>query len=169
MEENVTERKRELEKLKIKDETILIRYRVTGGEGRYPETITLEGTEPPLEALKAALQGMAEHAVRMMEAPAHWAEELTVLSVTVTHHDVDGLVITSLRKLDNSDAPLVLNTPHFTFGARDDFQELGIASTECIETLDQLAALAFDYVDGERKQRVLEFETRAEPDLILTR
>lgn len=159
---------RELLKLKIKDNEVFLKYQVTGSG--FPETVTLESTEPPRKELRDALQKMVDHVVDLCELPPSWREDMTVRSVTVTHNDVDGLVITALRDLDNSNAPMVVNTPHFTRSGRDENQEPGIYSCDCGRDLDELERLALEYADGRRQQQVLEFETEEEPepDLVLS-
>lgn len=160
---------RELLKLKVKDGEVVLKYQIVGSG--FPETITIESTEPPRKELNEALQVMVDHVIAMCELPPTWRESLTVRGVTVTRNDVDGLVITALRDLEGSDSPLVLNTPHFTREGQNEEQELGIYTFSCGENLDELEKLAFEYADGKRKQQVLDFseEPEAEPDLVLTR
>lgn len=158
---------RELLKLKIKDGEVFLKYQVTGSG--FPETITIESAEPPKTELKDALQLMAEHAIEMCELPPEWLADMTVRSVTITRGDVDGLVITTLRDLEGSQAPMVINTPHFTRDGRDENQELGIYSFRCGKDLDQLEKLAMRYVDGERQQKEFSFDEAAEPDLVLSK
>lgn len=162
MMENST---RELLKLKVKDGEVVLKYQVVGSG--FPETITIESTEPPRKELTDALQAMARHVIKMCELPDLWWKDLTVRGVTITRNDVDGVVITALRELDGSNSPLVLNTPHFTREGQNEEQELGIYSLGCGNDLDALERLAFEYVDGKRQQEALQFEP--EPDLVLNR
>jgi len=148
---------RELLKLKIKDSDVFLKYRKPEEDSAYPETITIESSEPPKQELRAALQQMVEHVIDIAELPVAWRDELTVVGVTVTRNDVEGLVITALRDLDGSNSPLVLNTPHFTREERDENQETNVYSYECACDLDELERLAFEYADGDRGQRTFDF------------
>ncbi len=150
------------------DEGVLVKYeRPIKGSARY-ETITLESDEKPLKDLKDALAAMAAHLVAIAELPAEWQKDLEIRSVTVTHTDgITGLVITGLRKLAKSNAPLVLNSPHFT---ECPYSETGsptvsVYSAECGEALELLTKRALAYVDGDREQLQLELE--AAPTAVL--
>lgn len=150
---------RDLCKLK-KDSSGLwtVKYQITDGD-QEPDTVMMEIHEQPTKDLLDALQAMAEHALEFCEFPKTW--KLTVLGVTITHtNDVQGLVITCTRALKKCNAPLIVNTPHFT---RDPYNEedesgMGIFSDACCEALDRLETLAFAFIDGDRVQKQLEFE-----------
>jgi hypothetical protein len=141
---------------------VLAQYEIDrGNPDDGMDKITLESSEMPSMAVIGALQAMARHMVDIAELPADWLDDLTIIGVTVTHtNDVQGLVITATRKLENSNAPLVLNTPHFTRCSynEDPVDDKGIFSGDCGDDLDALEKLVFAYVDGgERTQLTLQF------------
>ncbi len=141
---------------------ILVKYEID--KNGAVDIVTLESTEKPAKALFDALQAMDKHMGEIAELPADW--KLTILGVTVTNtNDVQGLVITATRELENSNAPLCLNTPHFTrqpYSEGDD-SGAGIFSFRCAQALDRLEKLVFAYVDGDREQRVLNFDIEQSP------
>ncbi|MFP4066236.1 MAG: hypothetical protein ACLFS5_01925 [Spirochaetaceae bacterium] len=152
---------RELVKLKYKEgEGVFVEYTVDRNDNSARDTMTLKTNDAPRRELADALQAMAPHLVEMIEAPREWLASITVRSVTVTHtNDVQGLVITGLRELENSNAPLVINTPHFT---RESYNEgggddIGIFTSACANALDELETLALRFVDGDRAQQELDF------------
>ena len=146
---------RKLLKLKVKEGEIFLKYHRPDEDSAFPETITIESAEPPRQELKDAMQNMVDHVIAIAELPASWREKLTVRGVTITRNDIDGLVITALRKLDGSNSPLVINTPHFTREERDENQDTNVYSFECGRDLDQLEKEAFLYADGKRQQHQL--------------
>jgi hypothetical protein len=144
---------RELLKFKKDSEgNYLVKFQENKGELKV-DTITIESTDTPRKELLDALQAMATHALSMCEFPSTW--KLNVIGVTVTHtNDVQGLVITSSRDLEGSNAPLIINTPHFTREPYNETDEsgMGIFTGECGMALDRLEKLALKYVDGARAQ-----------------
>ena len=132
---------RELRKAKVNGAEVYIRYTEPPTKSSAGETITLEGNDPPLKELGEALQALKPHLLHLCSAPKEWAKDITIRSVTIS--DVGGVVITGLRALPASEAPLVLNSPHMEpTPALDD--ALGVLAAEC-----------WRYVDGERAQLTL--------------
>ena len=161
-------------KYKPKDDLVLIKYE--HDRKNVTDTITLETSDKPRKELSDALQAMAEHLVDIVEAPSGWKDKITASSVTVTwNNDVQGLVITGLRGLNNSNSPMVINTPHFTRKSynEDSSSDKNIFSFDCGAALDNLCLMVFRYVDGERKQLTLDFEEgrkrvqQGEPEKVL--
>ena len=145
---------RRLLKLKADGDAVLVKYDELDGEDDG-DTVTLESSDPPLPALREALQAMAEHMVAICELPARWTEEIRIVGVTVTYSDdARGLVITGLRRLQGHAAPLVLNSPHAT----DAEAEKGAYTLGCGLALDELEEEVWRYVQGERAQLQLELE-----------
>jgi len=136
----------------------LAKYEVDGKQGT--DTITFESTDAPLPELNAALQKMVDHVVAIAEFPVGWRGDIKIIGVTCTYsNDVQGLVITARRELENSNAPLIVNTPHFTREPynEDSEDDIGIFSSECGDDLDALEVQVFGYVDGDRAQKQLDF------------
>lgn len=151
---------RRLLKFKLKDSDVFVKYEKPSESAAIPDTVTLESGEAPRSELRDAMKALRADVVEMTELPID-EDELTVIGVSFTHGDYDGVVVTALRELENSNAPLVLNTPHFT---NDEEADVGVYSMDCQERLDDLESLVFAYVDGERQQLELE---DAEPELVL--
>jgi hypothetical protein len=119
----------------------------------------IECKDAPHPDLRNALQAMREYLKAHAEFPTTW--DVSVISVTVTHtNEVQGLVITGRRDLKNSNAPLIINTPHYTREPynEDDESDMGIFSTSCGEALDTLETETLAYVDGKRSQGELDFD-----------
>lgn len=154
---------RRLVKIKNKDGELSITY-WKRREHDWDE-LSLKTKDPPKRELLEALSAMAEHAVEMIEAPESWADRVTVQSVKFDFtDDVQGVVITCLRKLDFHDAPMVINTPHFTSEpySETDIREMGLYSAECAEAIEELWRRVFEFVDGDRAQAGLDFGQRVE-------
>ncbi len=147
-------------KYKQKENLVFVKYE-EDRKNDITDTITLETTDPPRNELVSALQTMAKHLVDIIEAPGSWRDHIVITSVTVTwSNDVQGLVITGLRTLDNSNSPMVINTPHFTRVSynEESNSDMNIFSYDCGLDLDNLCEYVFRYVDGDRKQLTLDFQ-----------
>jgi hypothetical protein len=144
---------------------VTIKIEVPAQDGDYT-SLTMESRDIPHPDLVNALATMAEHLLEHAEFPSTWNAE--VIGCTVTHtNDVQGLVITGKRDLKNCNAPLIINTPHFTREPynEDDESDMGLFSGECGQHLDALEEEALAYVDGKRAQLEL-FGTTKQPELI---
>ena len=150
---------RRLHKLKVDGSDVLVKY-ASGESDEQMETITLEASEPPLPALKAALQALAVHLVALCEAPKGWADETEIRGVSLSDSDgVRGVTITGLRRLKLQNTPLVLNSPHATDCARseDDKSMKGLMPIGLVAAIEALELEVWKYVDGEREQLALPF------------
>lgn len=119
---------------------------------------TIECKDAPHPDLRNALQDMSQHLKEHAEFPSTWI--VSIISATVTHtNEVQGLVLTGRRDLENCNAPLIVNTPHYTRESynEDDDSDIGIFSESCGEALDALEKEALAYVDGKRQQAELDF------------
>jgi hypothetical protein len=113
--------------------------------------------------LRNALQAMGQYLKEHAEFPSTWV--VAVIGVTVTHtNDVQGLVITGKRELVRCNAPLIINTPHYTRESynEDDDSDMGIFSGSCGEAIDLLEKETLAYVDGKRAQLTLGLEEKKE-------
>jgi len=122
----------------------------------------IECKDAPHPDLRNALKEMGQYLLEHAEFPSTWT--VAVISVTVTHtNEVQGLVITGKRELKNCNAPLIVNTPHYTREPynEDDDSDIGIFSSSCGEALDLLEEEALAYVDGKRAQLDLGLEEGA--------
>lgn len=152
--------RRRLRKLRWAPGEMTIRYDRVNVATKLMDTYTLESAETPLGELEHALQGMAEHVVEICELPEEMVSDLTVRSVSVSYNadGVQGLIVTALRDLENSNTPMLINTPHFSREAYSETAgDANVFSPKCGRDLDRLERCAFAYIDGERSQKELDF------------
>jgi hypothetical protein len=126
---------------------------------------TIECKDPPHPDLRKALAAMADHLVTHCEFPSTWVHDIGVIGCTITHtNEVQGLVITGRRELENCNAPLIINTPHYTREPynEDDDSDMAIFSGSCGDDLDILEHETLAYVDGKREQLKLELDEKPE-------
>jgi hypothetical protein len=74
----------------------------------------LSSGEPPRRELKHALAEFVPHVLRMLELPANYEHGLLITGLIVKDgKDDDGrsLIVTCQKTIDDSDSPLILNTP----------------------------------------------------------
>ena len=128
-----------------KDPKVLVKYE-RQEPGMMPETVTMDSGDRPLPELVKSLARLERWLERLGELPDSW--DLTVRGFTRT--STGGLMITGLRALEDSPAPMVINTPLVS--------EL---DGELEDVLEALEELVFRYVDGEREQLQLPFEDEA--------
>ena len=121
---------------------------------------SLRSHEDPRPEFLTALQALTSVVLSLCELPLDYGDGLTILGVTITDHDTlgRGTVITALKKLTRSQAPLVINTPHVTeAGSHENAPTLFGRELDLIEQLQEEAAR---YMKGERAQQNL-FEHKA--------
>ena len=121
------------------------------GAGEYAMT---HAEKPRPEFLKS-LAALAMDVIEICECDGHWNEsDLEVRGASFSWTEgVMGATITALRKLRQSNAPLVVNTPHkpaqpYAAGGDDS----NCLSEECVERLTTLMDEARKYINGERAQ-----------------
>ena len=150
--------KRRLRKVKYNGQRVHIEFEVErqkDGDVDW-DRFTLDCTDPPRPGLREAFEGLRPHVALWLEMPGGWGNDLDVRGVTLSDTDgVMGAVITALKPLKFSRAPLVVNTPHKPAEppsegdpAASDFCLTG----DCIVALDKLIEEANAYIDGERQQ-----------------
>lgn len=133
-------------------ETVTVKMEEPDHCGGYTSHL-IECRDSPHSDLRSALHAMAEFLLVHCEFPTTWA--VSVISCTITHtNEVQGLVITGRRDLENCNAPLIINTPHYTREPynEDDESDNGIFSGSCGDAIDILEKEALAFVDGKRSQ-----------------
>lgn len=132
------------------------------------DEFSLKCNEPPLESFKDSLKALVPYVVKDLELPDSYATTLKVRGVTFSfggEFDTMGAVVTSLKTLRNSNAPLVLNTPHKTVepynegGDESNCLSLGFCSA-----LDDVIEEAIKYVQGNRAQQQLPLKNKEKPE-----
>lgn len=115
----------------------------------------LSTKEIPHPDLVAALTAFAPHVLTLCELDDVELDTISVRSVTFTwKNDVMGCVISSLRQLQTSPAPLVLNTPHKTIEPYGEGGSEGaLLPDSVIGALEQLLAEAEEFIKGKRGER----------------
>lgn len=127
--------------------------------------ILMECRDIPHPDLRKALENMGDHLIEHCEFPSTWRHDIAVIGVTITHtNDIQGLVITGKKELKYCNAPLIINSPHYTREPynEDDDSDMAIFTGECGDHLDTLEKEALAYVDGKRAQ--LELGLEEKPD-----
>jgi hypothetical protein len=74
----------------------------------------LSSSETPRRELKDALMAFVPEVLRLLELPTHYEHGLVVTGLTIKEgKDDDGrsLIVTCQKTIDDSEAPLILNTP----------------------------------------------------------
>lgn len=125
-----------------------------GGGSDYIEH-TLESGDPPAPEFVQAMQALAEEVGELLEVESEWAEGLEVIGLSINYEDDGrrGLVVTCLKPLDGTNAPLVLNTPHLR---EPDADADGPALSEgMLRLLAAAGSQAAAYVKGQRAQGTL--------------
>lgn len=116
-------------------------------------TITheLSSFDEPLAEFDDALQALAGHVLDVCELPLAWGEGLKVIGVSFSENDHQGrgIVVTATKKLTQTNAPLVLNTPHMSEEGSAGMSRL---DSEVIGQLDRLEEEARRYHTGHRAQ-----------------
>lgn len=132
-------------------------------EGEWDEFSFSRKVKPHPDLL-AALQALAPHVVELCELEDLREPAIEVRSVTYTWaHDVMGAVVTALRHLQNSPAPLVLNTPHKPSDAygEDEADPAQLLPEHTVRALRELAREAVAFLDGKRAPEAGEDEREA--------
>ncbi len=116
------------------------------------DVIALESNDRAKGSFYDALNELC-HAVEIIcELPNDAHKRITVRGVSFTHKDdIMGVSITALLQLNNTNTPLVLNTPHkpSTSGA-DDSENTNSLSEETVTRLNNLIFEAKRYINGDR-------------------
>lgn len=151
-------------KWSAKDKEAKVVYSIVRDDSE--ERHTLECSDPPKQELLDALQGLADDAVRECEViklPVYVPDQVVVRSVAFSWAlDIMGASICLLVKLDHSDAPLVVNTPHKPSQA---YSESGghTLGASLVTKLEALHVLIERYIDGDRfREQVDMFEDQEE-------
>lgn len=146
---------------------IYIEYQVMNKQG-YWDDFSMKSFDEPTPSFDRAFDAMIPHVIEMCEMPEndHTDHPYTIKGFSMSYsgdNDTLGVTMTTTRALEESNTPLVLNTPHkikepYVEGG-DDTQVMG---GECLQALQAVFAEAQDYLDGKRKQGDLFAEPKLE-------
>ena len=114
--------------------------------------------DPPLEDLPKRLQVMANHVTEICDLPESATKNIVVSGITESYTDENRyLIITAVRALSKSKAPMLINTPARPLYPESDQDETFCMSKECFEDLLAVENEAMKYIRGERAQMSLDF------------
>lgn len=149
-------------KIKYDGSKVRIEYEVERKDGSDADEYSVFSADKPLPEFDAALQAFAVDVVSICELNPSDVDKLKVRGVTLTRtNDILGVVVTALKELKSSNAPMVINTPHLPetpYSDGDDFAPV-MPSGMC-QRVWNLEAEAQRYLDGERAQASLFAENK---------
>lgn len=142
-------------KVKYDGSKVRLEYEKVRKDGD-PDEFVLHSADQPAPELEAALQALAIDVVTICELIPSDTERLKVRGVTLTHsHDIPGVVVTALKTLQTSNAPLVLNTPHLPEQSYSGNEDEPTMPTGMYARLCEIEAQAHRYLRGDRAQGAL--------------
>jgi len=114
---------------------------------------SIKCTDVPRDEFKQSLAALKIHVVNICEIPKKQAERLEIRGVSLSwKHGIMGAVITALKTLEHSNAPLILNTPHLPETSYSEEGEMSCLSSKCLENIRTLMEEARRYLEGDRAQ-----------------
>lgn len=117
---------------------------------------TIETSDAPHPDFVKAFQALAPAVIEIAElGGVAKPVDIEVRSVAIHYHKNEsiGVVITALRELKNSAAPLLINTPHKIFrNAPDGTGDEQIFPKKYVEKIDDLSTEAVLFIRGKRQQ-----------------
>lgn len=133
----------------------------------YTDEYTVKCTEKPRPEFIAAMKALTEHVVMICELPSEYAKRIQVKGVSLNYggpNETKGATITAAMLLENSNAPLNINTPNKAFDMYNEDADPDpkvLMSDECIDAIEDLETEARKYIAGHRAQGNL-FEAQKE-------
>ena len=129
-------------KIKVsKDSRYRFEYEVTKNDGEVDE-LTLSSKDRPRPEFLSTLDKLKPFVVEICELPNSYESKITVRGVSFSYggaSEVMGATITSVMTLENSTAPLILNTPHKTESFYSEHgDERQLLPEKCVEVLNDL-------------------------------
>lgn len=156
-----------VDKLKYDGTKVRIEFQRLREDLKYDEAM-IGSTDQPLPSFRATLVDLIQDVCAIVECPESYGNTIVVRGVTFTDSDgTRGACITALKSVKSAKSPLVLNTPHLTFGPMNDGDQGPFLSGETITRLETLEAEAARYINGEREQASLPLE--AAPPVVVDR
>lgn len=166
-------------KIKYDGEEMLLKYERLNKAGQWDEYSLKSRQEPHADFIRD-LDNLSLIQVRMCELVEE-DSEYDDLDSEMSRHDVRGIslsyglddsgkvvmgvTVTSLRRLDQSNAPLTLNSPHkFDRPHTEHGDEDVLIAPEDMDLIRNLCQEALSYIEGKRKQLDM-FIEKIEPEL----
>ena len=144
-------------KIKFDGEKVHLAWTETAGPDGVDEVkCELSSNDLPHESFTAALLALKSTVTSLCDLPITWLENdlypLVVRSASINYEDggLRGFVVTSLKYLPRTNAPMVLNTPHMR---EDDGESQGnCAPSDMVGLIEDLEREAVRYIKGHRAQ-----------------
>lgn len=117
---------------------------------------SMSSSQEPKPSFKKAFDALNDDMAEVCELPLDRRGRCTVKSCSFSYGgdaDVMGVTLTGIMRLDRSNAPLNLNTPHKIekfYSEHGDEKQL--MTEDCLEHVLNLIAEAEDFVKGDRAQ-----------------
>lgn len=150
---------RRLQKLKMgKDGKVNIAFQQRADPERPWDDLVMTCNDAPRPEMATALQDLVPDLLDICELPEDYRSGLTIGSVSLSYGgdaETMGAVITGLKALRTTRAPLVLNSPHLPSESYSGDDAEPVLSSETVAKLATVEGEAFLYVDGDRAQRSL--------------
>lgn len=149
----------EITKVKFKDGTLYYQYEVERSDGSVDE-VKVKSHDAPLATFEEVWDMLPKVVVDEAELPISMANDTTVSSITISHYDDGrwGAVLSAVRSLENSNCPLVLNTPHKpAIPSENNPQDTMVLSESSVRKIEDVIRETEKYIRGERQQRTLQF------------
>jgi hypothetical protein len=134
-----------------KAKKVTLRWQTTSGKDTVKHE--LESFDPPEPALAKALDAFTPNVLELLELPIEYGIGLEIRSLSINYEDDGrmGLVVTCLKSLADTTAPLVINTPHLR-ELGDDGEGGAFLPIDMQGLSDVVQAAAARYVLGHREQ-----------------
>jgi hypothetical protein len=142
-------------KIKSNGKQVVLEWTTPAKGARSGELIEhrLTSEQSPVPEFTDALDALREEVGTLLETPKPWWKDLSIIgvSINVEEDGRKGYVVTALKPLSNTNAPLVINTPHLRAAGEDD--EPGLFAPEgLVELVAAVCEQAKAYVGGKRAQ-----------------
>lgn len=141
-----------LNKVKLNNKKCLIEYE-TYLSGDWYERKISGPAEKTTNTFQDTFQSLTPIILRICEAENCWvAENVTPIGLSLSYLDgaAHGVVLTALYQLEDSNAPLVINTPHYVFESEQDNAK-GVLTHEDYKLIQAVLEQAEQYLGGVRR------------------
>lgn len=116
----------------------------------------LTSSARPAPAFTGAMRRFVPIVLSLLELPDSYDDGLQVTGISLNVEENDGrrgVVITSQKKLEAANAPLVLNTPHLREPVKDEeVDQPGFFPDEMEDAITHAERAASEYLEGKRAQ-----------------
>jgi hypothetical protein len=152
-------------KVKFGKKKIFVLYEEQSTDKKGWDDMHVNSADAPRVELLDAMAALGTHVIDLCEFPDKDDHNIVVTGVSISFgkNDVPGAVITARKRLTDSPAGLLINTPFKPF---EPYKEGGsrkfLMPEECVEAIKTLIDEAKKYVQGKRAQGVFEFDNGVE-------